>query len=129
MDATQHLRKLRATLASMREVHQSHEQHAQRLVDDIASLQLRYSVNAPRPALSDPLVLLTPHHRPASVPKQEEELGLVSARYTFFQEIKMYLRDLLGCLDAKVCVCGGLSVCLSVCPSPSRSFVEKQRRA
>eukprot|EP00045_Choanoeca_perplexa_P004599 m.39302 g.39302 ORF g.39302 m.39302 type:complete len:759 (-) comp12660_c0_seq1:81-2357(-) len=71
------LKQLRATSASMQEVHRSHKQHMDRLTADIDSLNV-------------------------SIPERQAELETVSARYNFFQETKLYLRDLLSCLDTKV---------------------------
>eukprot|EP00053_Salpingoeca_punica_P015875 m.147179 g.147179 ORF g.147179 m.147179 type:complete len:889 (-) comp16823_c0_seq1:406-3072(-) len=70
-------RKLQSTLESMREVHRSHAQHLARVTDDLAAAQ-------------------------AAVPLLERDLQAAGSRYTFFQEMKAYVRDLLACLNEKV---------------------------
>ena len=41
--------------------------------------------------------------------------GDVTCEYQFFQETKLYLEDLLGCLAEKVCVRASVHVCVCVC--------------
>eukprot|EP00054_Salpingoeca_dolichothecata_P011416 m.63395 g.63395 ORF g.63395 m.63395 type:complete len:837 (-) comp19456_c0_seq2:102-2612(-) len=69
--------KLMEAMSSLNEVHRSHVQNLQRLEEDLTEAT-------------------------DNIPKLEDAITDASARYRFYQETRGYIRDLLGCLDAKV---------------------------
>eukprot|EP00052_Salpingoeca_macrocollata_P026829 m.251467 g.251467 ORF g.251467 m.251467 type:complete len:883 (-) comp22650_c16_seq7:60-2708(-) len=70
-------RKLQDTLADMLEVHSNHTRHLERVQADGDAAQ-------------------------AALPGLEQQLAQATQRYTFYQESKGFVRDLLACLDDKV---------------------------
>ena len=71
------LRRMQDTVRLLEENHDAHVRHLERMTADIASAA-------------------------QAVPGLESALSLGSARYSFFQETRGYVQDLLGCLDEKV---------------------------
>lgn len=61
----------------MQEIHSSHRMHLERVEFDLKSAH-------------------------EAVPALETRMTEVSERYSFYQEMKLYLRDLLSCLNEKV---------------------------
>ena len=70
-------KRVTKSLASLKEVHSGHKMNLARITSDIASSS-------------------------QAVPTLEQRLKTVSSRYSFFQEMRIYVANLLGCLDEKV---------------------------